>query len=90
MHAPDAGGESALPRQTARVTPATSKALNLCRLAEGMPGADQSVDHCMEWHSATAHAVAGAAGKRIRACNGGAELTYNKPDWSSECLTVSR
>jgi len=43
----------------------------------------------MEWQSAAAHAVAGAVGKRIRACNGGAELTYNKPDWSSECVTVS-
>jgi 3'-phosphoadenosine 5'-phosphosulfate (PAPS) 3'-phosphatase len=89
MHAPDAGGESAAPRRAAHDTPAASKALGLCRLAEAMPGADQTMHHCMEWHSAAAHAVAGAIGKRIRACNGGAELTYNKPDWSSECLTVS-
>lgn len=89
IHVPDAGDESAPPRQTAHDTPATSKALSLCRLAEGKPGIDQSVPRCMEWQSAAAHAVAGAVGKRICACNGGAELTYNKPDWSSECVTVS-
>lgn len=88
IQAPDAGGGES-PRQAADNPPATSKALMLCRIAEGMPGTDQGVNHCMEWQSAAAHAVAGAVGKRIRACNGGAELTYNKPDWSSECVTVS-
>lgn len=61
----------------------------MCMLAEGMPGVDQSMHHCMEWQSAAAHVVAGAVGKRIRPCNGSAELTYNKMDWSSECITVS-
>lgn len=66
-----------------------SKALMMCRLAEGMPGIDQALYHCMEWQSAAAHAVARAAGKRVRPCNGNDELTYNKMDWSSECVTVS-
>lgn len=76
--------------QKAENTPATaSKALMMCMLAEGLPGVDQSMHHCMEWQSAAAHVVAGAVGKRIRTCNGNAELTYNKMDWSSECITVS-
>lgn len=88
LNAPDAGdGGSA---QAAEKTPATaSKALTMCRLAEGVPGIDQSLSHCMEWQSAAAHAVARAAGKHIRPCNSSDELTYNKMDWSSECVMVS-
>jgi len=87
IQAHDAGAAASSPPPQAAA--AASKALNLCRLAESMSGADQGVQHCMEWHSAAAHGVASAAGKRIRACNGGAELTYNKPDWSDECVTVA-
>jgi 3'-phosphoadenosine 5'-phosphosulfate (PAPS) 3'-phosphatase len=81
------GGPSAKTAKGATAT--TSKALMLCRLAEGMPGIDQTLYHCMEWHSAAAHAVARAAGKHVRPCHGNGELTYNKMDWSSECVTVS-
>lgn len=66
-----------------------SKALVLCRLAEGLPGNDQPLAHCMEWQSAAAHAVARAAGKRVRPCSSSDELTYNKMDWSCECVTLS-
>jgi 3'-phosphoadenosine 5'-phosphosulfate (PAPS) 3'-phosphatase len=81
--------DPALPPGNKAAFASASKALMMCRLAEGMPGGVQSVHHCMEWQSAAAHVVAGAFGKRILVCNGNDELTYNKMDWSSECITVS-
>jgi 3'-phosphoadenosine 5'-phosphosulfate (PAPS) 3'-phosphatase len=81
---------SEMPTQAAEKPSATaSKALAICRLAEGMPGIDQTLHQCMEWQSAAAHAVARAAGKQVRPCNSNDALTYNKMDWSSECVTVS-
>jgi 3'-phosphoadenosine 5'-phosphosulfate (PAPS) 3'-phosphatase len=87
IDAHDAGGDSSRAAENTTVT--ASKALTLCRLAEGVPGIDQTLSHCTEWQSAAAHAVARAAGKRVRLCNSSGELTYNKMDWSSECVTVS-
>ena len=81
--------DSALPSVGKAASASASKALALCLLAEGMPGIEQSMHHCMEWQSAAAHAVAGAVGKHVRTCNGNDELAYNKVDWSSECITVS-
>lgn len=67
-----------------------SQALRLCRLAEGAAGPGRApLQHCMEWQRAAAHAVARAAGRRIHACDGHDELTYNTRDWASECVTVS-
>lgn len=81
---------SEMPTQTAEKPSATaSQALTICRLAEGMPGMDQTLHQCMEWQSAAAHAVARAAGKQVRPCRSNDELAYNKLDWSSECITVS-
>jgi len=81
---------SEMPTQAAEKPSATaSKALAICRLAEGMPGIDQTLHQCMEWQSAASHAVARAAGKHVRPCKSNDELTYNKMDWSSECITVS-
>jgi len=89
INANDAGHNPTYVNQDGESASATaSKALMMCKLAESMPGVDQSMHHCMEWQSAAAHVVAGAVGKHIRTCNGNAELTYNKMDWSSECITV--
>ena len=81
----DAAAPDSLPAP--KVMPA-SKALRLCLLAEGVAGIPSDLRDAMEWHSAPAQAIAAAAGRSLRTCPGGDELTYNKPELAQGCITV--
>ena len=69
--------------------PPASKALRICFRAEGVTGIDDNIADAMEWHSAAAHVVASACG--IHVCDGRTrrELTYNKPTFSQDWITVA-
>lgn len=75
------------PGHPAFVAPA-SIALQMCMLAEGGTSDDCRVPHSFEWHSAAAHVVALACGKRVLDCDSSVELTYNKESLENLCITV--
>jgi 3'-phosphoadenosine 5'-phosphosulfate (PAPS) 3'-phosphatase len=54
-----------------------------------MTGIDDNITDAMEWHSAAAHVVASACGMHV--CDGRTrrELTYNKPTFSQDWVTVA-
>jgi 3'(2'),5'-bisphosphate nucleotidase len=65
-----------------------SRALTICRVAEGQ------IDSCIvdkpseEWETAAAHLVATIAGKRVYDCKSKQGLKYNKEHLVSECVIV--
>jgi hypothetical protein len=65
-----------------------SLALSMCTAIDGNPGRDRIFPGSMEWHTAAAHAVARSAGIRVRDCDSGNELMYNKPDLSNHSFTI--
>jgi len=69
------------------ITPA-SKALQICMLAEGVPGIEPGIAESMEWHSAAAQVVAHACGKHVVDCRSQDELRYNKADLENYCITL--
>jgi 3'-phosphoadenosine 5'-phosphosulfate (PAPS) 3'-phosphatase len=81
-----------------RHTPATgtavahetqSKALAICGLLDGDPGAAAEIGESMEWQSAAPHAVARLVGRRVVASDSMSDLAYNKGDWCNPRIRVA-
>jgi len=65
-----------------------SRALAMCRAAEGRIGACAWNDPSPEWQTAAPHLVAANAGMRVYDCNSGREPKYNKERLVNECIVV--
>lgn len=65
-----------------------SRALTMCRVAEGQIDSCACDDPCQEWETAAAHLIATTAGKRVYDCKSKQGLKYNKEHLISECVIV--
>jgi 3'-phosphoadenosine 5'-phosphosulfate (PAPS) 3'-phosphatase len=87
------GTEAAFPpgndRSPAPSQERSSHALSMCAVAEGNRDRDAVLPPSMEWQSAAAHAVLTSVGIRLRECDSGNELGYNKPDLANRRFTVA-
>jgi len=74
---------------TVRQDEGSSRALAMCRLAEGKPSAETILEPAMEWHTAAAHAILRSVGLHI--CDGasGRELDYNKQDLANGTIKIA-
>lgn len=63
-------------------------ALTLCMYAEGKHHIDTPIANTREWHTAAAQAVVNAVGMKVTCCETGKELTYNKEDFTNDCILL--
>ena len=62
--------------------------LKICMVAENSADVYPRLGPTMEWDTAAAHAVAGAAGRRVRNFRTGEELSYNKEELKNDWFIV--
>jgi len=80
-------GRAVTERDT-RASPAGSRALAVCRVAEGTSGRCGWSDTSQEWQIAAAHLVAANAGRLVHDGKSKLPLKYNKARLSDECVVV--
>lgn len=69
-------------------TAPASKALGLCRVAEGAPASGLLLRDVLEWQTAAGDAVLRSVGLRLRHCQTRDELKYDQPDLHHDCLVI--
>ena len=65
-----------------------STALLICLIAAGKSVPKKKIEKSMEWQTAAAHAIAAAAGLKLKVCDTKEELTYNKETFTNSCITI--
>jgi 3'(2'), 5'-bisphosphate nucleotidase len=65
-----------------------SRALAMCRVAEGQLESCTIDEPSREWETAAAHLIATNAGKRVQDCKSGQGLKYNTEHLTRECVIV--
>ena len=67
---------------------AMGSSLKICMVADGRADVYPRFGPTMEWDTAAAHAVASAAGRKVRRHGSDEELSYNKPDLHNDWFVV--
>ena len=70
------------------VVKSESTALLICLIADGELGPMRTIEKSMEWQTAAAHAIAAAAGLKVKFCDTREDLNYNKDTFANDCITV--
>jgi 3'-phosphoadenosine 5'-phosphosulfate (PAPS) 3'-phosphatase len=76
------------PRPMHHASTSGSRALTMCRVAEGVIDSCAFNEPVHEWETAAAHLIASSTGKSVCDCKSKQGLKYNKDHLRSECVIV--
>lgn len=68
--------------------PSKSKAISMCRIADGNAETINRIGTSKEWETAAAHAIIAAVGLKVKYCNMAEELRYNKETFTNDCIII--